>query len=103
VAVERRDDAVRLRVSDGSVRDADAVIVAAGLRFSLVRLTFLAPQIRAGIELEDGWPVFDRWFRPRDRRLFFAGFAAEHRFGPIARFIPGTRLTARRVREALDG
>jgi cation diffusion facilitator CzcD-associated flavoprotein CzcO len=102
VAVERRNDAVRLRLSDGSVREADAVIVAAGFRFSLDRLPFLSPAVRAGIELEDGWPVLDRWFRAQDRGLCFVGFAAEHRFGPIARFIPGTRFTANRVREALD-
>jgi FAD-dependent urate hydroxylase len=102
VAVERQNDAVRLHLSNGSVRDADAVIVAAGFRFSLDRLGFLSPQIRTGIELEDGWPVLDRWFRATDRGLFFVGFAAEHRFGPIARFIPGTRFTANRVRDALD-
>jgi FAD-dependent urate hydroxylase len=102
VAVERRNDAIRLRLSDGSVRDADAVIVAAGFRFSLDRLPFLSRQVRSGIQLEDGWPVLDRWFRATERGLFFVGFAAEHRFGPIARFIPGTRFTATRVREALD-
>jgi cation diffusion facilitator CzcD-associated flavoprotein CzcO len=102
VAVEPRNDGVRLGLSDGSVREADAVIVAAGFRFSLDRLTFLSPAVRAGIELDDGWPVLDRWFRALDPRLFFVGFAAEHRFGPIARFIPGTRFTANRVREALD-
>ena len=101
VAVERLNDAIRLRLSDGSVREADAVIVAAGFRFSLDRLAFLSPEVRAGIELEDGWPVLDRWFRATDRGLSFVGFAAEHRFGPIARFIPGTRFTATRVREAL--
>jgi thioredoxin reductase len=102
VAVEQPDDALRLRLSDGSERDADFVIVAAGFRFSLDRLPFLSPEVRAGVELAEGWPVLDRWFRARDRDLFFVGFAAEHRFGPIARFIPGTRFTANRIREALD-
>jgi FAD-dependent urate hydroxylase len=102
VALERRNDGIRLRLTDGSEREADAVIVAAGFRFSLDRLAFLSPEIRAGIELEDGWPVLDRWFRATDRGLSFVGFAAEHRFGPIARFIPGTRFTATRVRDGLD-
>jgi FAD-dependent urate hydroxylase len=102
VGLERRNDGIRLRLTDGSERDADAVIVAAGFRFSLDRLAFLSPEIRAGIELEEGWPVLDRWFRSTDRGLSFVGFAAEHRFGPIARFIPGTRFTATRVRDALD-
>ena len=49
VAVEgiEQNGAVRLRLSDGTVREADAVILAAGFRFSLERLGFLseaAPQ-----------------------------------------------------------
>ena len=103
VAVEaiEPNGVVRLLLSDGSVREADAVIVAAGFRFSLERLAFLSPEIRSGIVVEDGWPVLDRWFRSTEKGLHFVGFAAEHRFGPIARFIPGTRFTANRVREAL--
>jgi FAD-dependent urate hydroxylase len=97
-----QDGVVRLRLSDGSVREADAVILAAGFRFSLDRLTFLSEDIRKRISLEDGWPLLDRWFRSRQQGLLFVGFAAEHRFGPIARFIPGTGFTANRVREALE-
>ncbi len=93
---------VRLRLSDGSVREADAVILAAGFRFSLDRLTFLSESMRRAIALEDGWPQLDRGFRSTERGLLFVGFAAEHRFGPIARFIPGTGFTANRVREALE-
>jgi cation diffusion facilitator CzcD-associated flavoprotein CzcO len=103
VAVEaiERNGAVRLHLSDGSVREADAVIVAAGFRFSLERLAFLSPELRSRIAVEDGWPVLDRWFRSTENGVLFVGFAAEDRFGPIARFIPGTKFTANRVREAL--
>jgi lysine/ornithine N-monooxygenase len=101
VGIDQNGD-VRLRLSDGTVREADAVILAAGFRFSLDRLSFLSEEIRNQISLEDGWPVLDRWFRSTEQRLLFVGFAAEHRFGPIARFIPGTGFTANRVREALE-
>jgi FAD-dependent urate hydroxylase len=97
--IELRDGGIRLGLSDGSAREADAVIVAAGFRFALDRIPFLSPEIRAGIELHEGRPVLDRWFRSTDPRLLFVGFAAAHRFGPIVRFIPGTRFAAPRVRE----
>lgn len=97
-----QDGVVRLRLSDGTVREADAVILAMGFHFSLERLGFLSAGIRERIALGDGWPVVDRWFRSTEEGLFFVGFAAEHRFGPVARFIPGTGFTANRVREALD-
>ena len=104
VAVDgiEQNGAVRLRLSDGTVREADAVILAAGFRFSLDRLGFLSEDIRKRVALDEGRPVLDRWFRSTERNLLFVGFAAEHRFGPVARFIPGTRFTANRVRESLE-
>jgi NADPH-dependent 2,4-dienoyl-CoA reductase/sulfur reductase-like enzyme len=90
-----------LGLSDGSVREADAVILSTGFRFSLDRLAFLSPAVRSGIVVRDGWPVLDRSFRSSDPDLYFVGYAAEDRFGPISRFVPGTRFTAPRVREGL--
>ena len=97
--VERTNGHVDVRLTDGTEREADAVIVAAGFRFDLGRLTFLTPELRAGVELDEGWPVLDRYFRSSDPNLLFVGFAAAHRFGPIVRFIPGTRFAAPRIRE----
>ncbi len=100
--VDRRNGAVRLTLSDGSEREADVTIVAAGFRFDLSRLSFLAADIRQAIRLDAGWPVLDRWFRTTDPKIVLVGFAAAHRFGPIVRFIPGTRFAAPRVRELFD-
>jgi lysine/ornithine N-monooxygenase len=101
--VERRGTRIHLTLSDGSVRDADAVIVSAGFRFGLDRMAFLSPTVGAAVALHDGWPVLDRYFRSSDPDLLFVGFAAERRFGPIARFVSGSRFTAHRVREGFDG
>jgi hypothetical protein len=98
-AVDRRDGAMRIGLSDGSSREADAILVAAGFRFAADRVSFLPPEIGDRIALEDGWPVLDRWFRSSEKTVLFVGFAAAHRFGPIVRFIPGTRFAAPRVRE----
>jgi FAD-dependent urate hydroxylase len=102
VAGIEENGGVRLRLSDGTLREADAVILAAGFRFSLERLGFLSEPLRKRIVLDQGRPVLDRWFRSTEKGLLFVGFAAEHRFGPVARFIPGTRFTANRVRESLE-
>jgi FAD-dependent urate hydroxylase len=102
MTLARNDDGLLLGLNDGSTRKADAVILSTGFRFSLDRLSFLSPAVRAGIAVRDGWPLLDRSFRSSDPGLFFVGYAAEDRFGPISRFVPGTRFTARRVREGLD-
>ena len=100
--VERRGERIQLALSDGSAREADAVVVSAGFRFGLDRLGFLSPTVKAAVGLRDGWPVLDRYFRSTDPDLLFVGFAAERRFGPIARFVSGSRFTAYRVREGFD-
>jgi cation diffusion facilitator CzcD-associated flavoprotein CzcO len=100
-AVQRSNGDVVLELSDGSTRRADGAIVSAGFRFGLDRLRFLSDAVRAGIATEGGWPVLDRGFRTSDPSLLFVGFAAERRFGPIARFVSGSRFTARRARESL--
>jgi len=102
LGVERRQGHIHLRLSDGSARAADGVIVAAGFRFSLDRMRFLSEAVTSRIATEDGWPVLDRYFRCTDPGLLFVGFAAERRFGPIARFVSGSRFTARRVGELLE-
>lgn len=103
LTLERKDGGLLLGLNDGSTREADAVILSTGFRFSLDRLSFLSPAVRDGITVRDGWPVLDRVFRSSDPGLFFVGYAAEDRFGPISRFVPGTRFTAHRVREGLAG
>ena len=101
--LRRSGDGFDLQLSDGTTRQADAVIVSAGFRFSLDRLQFLSPTVKAAIAVQDGWPVLDRYFRTSDPDLLFVGFAAERRFGPIARFVNGSRFTAYRVAEGLAG
>ena len=72
-SVDVAPDAVRLRLDDGSEREADAVVVCVGYRFDLDRLTWLHPAVRAGIAVRDGWPVLDRAFRSTDPAIQFVG------------------------------
>jgi cation diffusion facilitator CzcD-associated flavoprotein CzcO len=101
--LERVAGGINLELSDGTRREAAAVVVSAGFRFALDQLGFLTPAVREPVALRDGWPVLDRHFRSSDPNLLFVGFAAERRFGPIARFVSGSRFTAYRVAEALGG
>jgi hypothetical protein len=103
VAVRRleRGDPLRLHLDDGSVREVDRVLLGTGYRFDATKLSFIAPELARGIRSEAGWPVLDREFRSTEPRLFFVGYPAEYRFGPISRFVLGTGFTARRVGAAL--
>ena len=102
VAVQATDDGVQLRLSDGTTRDADRVLLATGYRFALDRLGWLSPELRRDIAVDRGWPVLDRRFRSSDPNVYFVGYPAEGRFGPLARFVLGADFSARRVRAGLD-
>jgi lysine/ornithine N-monooxygenase len=97
--LDRTGDRMRLSLSDGSSREADAVVVSAGFRFGLDKMGFLAPEVAGRIAVREGWPVLDRYFRSSDPDVQLVGFAAERRFGPIARFVSGSRFSAHRVAE----
>jgi pyruvate/2-oxoglutarate dehydrogenase complex dihydrolipoamide dehydrogenase (E3) component len=100
-SLDRRNGRLRVALSDGSEREVDRILLATGYRFDLGRLPFLAP-LRSGVRVEHGWPVLDRSFRSTDPRLFFVGYAAEGRFGPISRFVLGCPFTAPRVARAVS-
>ena len=95
--VESRPDGLVLALSDGTTREVDACIVACGFAFSRDGLSVLAPELRARIAIQDGWPVLDRSFRTSVPQLSLVGFPAEGRFGPLSRFVEGAEFAAQRV------
>ena len=100
-AHEQGGDVV-VRLSDGTQREVDHLIVCVGYRFDLDALHFIDPALRDAIATDDGWPALDRAFRCRSvRELSFIGYAAEHRFGPLSRFVAGTTFTSQRAASAL--
>lgn len=93
---------LRLELANGQTRETDHVLVAAGYRFALERLAFLAPPLQARIAIDHGWPSLDRYFASTSAPgIFFVGYAAEGRFGPVSRYVLGTRFTATRAAERL--
>lgn len=93
-------DPVELRLSDGSARTVDSLIVATGYRFQLDRLTFIEPSLRAALLTDGAWPRLSTTFESTVPGVFFAGYAAEGRFGPISRFVLGAAFTASRIAPA---
>jgi len=102
VSLERTGDELRLGLDDGSVREADRVLLATGFRFDVARLDFFAPELRGRIRIRHGWPVIDRNLRSvTEPGISFAGYPAEGTFGPATRFVRGTRLAGPRIAAAL--
>jgi FAD-dependent urate hydroxylase len=90
-------DGVLLALDDGSRRRVDHVILATGYRVDLAKESIIGDSLRAQLRLHDGYPVLRRGFESSIPRLHFIGAYSAWSFGPIMRFVSGTRFTAHTV------
>jgi FAD-dependent urate hydroxylase len=80
---------------------ADHVIAATGYRPQLNRLTFLSETIRAELRTVGGSPVLGPDFQSSVSGLYFIGAAAAASFGPVSRFVYGSKHAATSVARRL--
>jgi cation diffusion facilitator CzcD-associated flavoprotein CzcO len=88
---------VRLRLSDGSTREVDQLILGTGYRPRVEALDFLSPDLCREVEAVEGLPRLNRWFESSVRGLHFVGGLAEFDFGALCRFVAGAGLAGRQV------
>jgi hypothetical protein len=93
----RDGDGVLLALDDGSQRRVDHVILGTGYRVDLAKESILGDSLRTQLRLHDGYPVLRRGFESSIPRLHFVGAYSAWSFGPIMRFVSGTRFTAREI------
>jgi hypothetical protein len=95
VSEARPDGAgVRLTLDDGSQRRVDHVILATGYKIDVARESVVGDSLRAKLRLHDGYPVLRRGFEASVPGLHFVGAYSAWSFGPIMRFVAGTKFTA---------
>jgi cation diffusion facilitator CzcD-associated flavoprotein CzcO len=98
----RADDGhVQLKLDDGSSRTADHLLLATGYRVDIGKLTILSEELRR--TLGDGPLVLGRGFESRVPGLHFMGAAAAYSYGPIMRFVAGTRYSGRELAAHASG
>lgn len=92
-----------LRRSDGHIRTIqfDHVIAATGYKIDLGRIKALSPDIRGAVKTLGGAPELSSTFESSVPGLYFVGYAAVHSFGPVMRFVAGSRFAASRVTSAI--
>jgi pyridine nucleotide-disulfide oxidoreductase len=97
VAAAEQNGRVQLSVrrSDGIAQiETDHVIAGTGYRVDLNRLPFLDPALRAAINTFAGAPVLRSAFESSVSNLHFVGLASAMTYGPVMRFVFGTRHAA---------
>jgi thioredoxin reductase len=94
------DDRIQLKLSNGSMMNADHVIVASGFKINLERLPFLEKDLKSKIIREEDYaefPKLNRYFESNCKGLYFAGPLSSHSHGPTFRFILGLEKTAKTI------
>lgn len=88
---------LRLSVLSGSgavEMDTDHVIAATGYKVDIGRLDLLDPALRSRVKAFHGTPVLDSVFQSSVRNLHFVGISSAFSFGPVMRFVHGTKHAA---------
>jgi len=96
-----QDDTLRVTLDDGTERLCDHALLATGFPVNIRRYPFLSGELLEEITMEDGYPLLERGFESSVRRLHFVGAPAARSFGPVMRFVSGTRFTGRELARSL--
>jgi FAD-dependent urate hydroxylase len=92
---------LRVTFDDGSERLFDHVLLATGFRIDVRRLPFLAPGLLDSLRVKEGYPVLGRGLESSVPGLHFIGAPSAKSFGPVMRFVSGTRFTGRELTRAV--
>jgi lysine/ornithine N-monooxygenase len=85
-------DKVHVKLSNGTDRLVDHVIIATGYRVDCRRYQFFSPAIRQSLKTAQGYPVLARGLESSVRGLHFVGKPAARSFGPLLNFISGAHF-----------
>ncbi|MDX3695662.1 NAD(P)-binding domain-containing protein [Streptomyces europaeiscabiei] len=81
--------------------EADHVMAGTGYRVHLEALDFLSPELRAALRRTGGFPGLDARLSSSVPGLYFTGLPAAGSFGPVLRFVCGTRFASPRLAAAV--
>jgi cation diffusion facilitator CzcD-associated flavoprotein CzcO len=103
VSASVRESKVALKLSDGSFRLADHVLMATGYRVDVKKYEFLSSSLLSAVALIDGYPLLGTGFESSVPGLYFLGAPAVWSYGPLMRFVAGADFAARAVTRSVIG
>jgi cation diffusion facilitator CzcD-associated flavoprotein CzcO len=86
---------VRVRLSDGSDRAVDHVLLGTGYRVDVSKYGFLSPEITQSMRCFQGYPCLAEGLETSVPGLHILGAPAAWSFGPLMQFVSGARYAAR--------
>jgi thioredoxin reductase len=90
-------DEVVLRLSDGTERRVDHVLMGTGYTVDISRYKFLSPELVKDIKQLDGYPDVRAGFCTSVPGLHFLGATTARKFGPLVYFVTGTEFASKEL------
>jgi thioredoxin reductase len=84
----------RLRLSDGSERTVDHVLLGTGYRVNVAKYDFFPPELVHSIRRSNGYPCLEQGLETSVPGLHIVGAPAAWSFGPLMQFVSGARYAA---------
>lgn len=97
VSAKEDGEGVYLKLSDGTTRQVDHVILGTGYRPQVEALSYIDEQLRHQVREQNGYPLLNKWFESSVPHLYFVGSLAGYAFGPLCRFVTGAGVPARQI------
>jgi cation diffusion facilitator CzcD-associated flavoprotein CzcO len=94
---------VTVRLSDGTERTVDHILLGTGFRPDVSKYAFLAPEIIKAIRCTQGFPHLRTGLESSVPGLHFLGAPGAWSFGPLMQFVSGTRFASRQLLRHLEG
>ncbi len=96
-----RGERLCVRFNDGSERVVDHVLLGTGYQVNISGYPFLSTSLLERIARVNGFPRLDRAFESSAPGLHFIGAAAAWSYGPLMRFVAGTKFASQTVARAI--
>jgi thioredoxin reductase len=97
VSATEQGEKISLKLSDGTTRQIDHLILGTGYKPNVQKLTYIDPALREQVQVQNGYPVLNKWFESSVPHLYFVGAPAGYNFGPLCRFVTGAKVPARQI------
>lgn len=88
---------VHLKLSDGTTRNVDHIVLGTGYHANIHALKFIDPSLLLKVQEHNGSPLLNEWFESSVPHLHFVGAPAGYIFGPLCRFVVGSKVSARQI------
>jgi hypothetical protein len=91
VSAKAQGQRALLKLSDGTTREVDHIVLGTGYQADIHALKFIDPALIQKVQEHNGSPLLNEWFESSVPNLHFVGALAGYVFGPLCRFVVGAK------------